>query len=196
MAKTDSDSSSSHPEFQMVLEKEAESLKILRSCLADKFPYHNNNNLDIDGNTLFPMELNRGLGGTISGLYYNHQELQCKPLNIEIPETPNIIAQEAVWKPEAAAATTTTQQKTVVLKEARISDENEKRWNDPKPSNMYLVLPSYTEPQSKAIKKLIADEKTKLCSNSLFKHLFANIDFKIAFANSKNIKKLIVRTKV
>ena len=61
---------------------------------------------------------------------------------------------------------------------------------------MYLVLPSYTEPQSEAIKKLIADEKTKLCSNSLFKQLFANIDFRIAFANSKNIKKLIVRTKV
>ena len=198
MAKIDSDSSSSHPEFQMVLEREAESLKILRSHLADKFPYHNDNSLDIDGNkTLFPMEPNRGLGGTISGLYYNHQELQCKPLNIEIPETPNIIAQEAVRKSEAAAATTTTQQKTAVFQEARISDENAKRWNDPnKPSNMYLVLPSYTEPQSKAIKKLIADEKTKLCSNSLFKHLFANTDFKIAFANSKNIKKLIVRTKV
>ena len=54
---------------------------------------------------------------------------------------------------------------------------------------MYLVLPSYTEPQSDTIKKLIADEKAKLCSNSLFKQLFANIDFKIAFANSKNIKK-------
>ena len=65
MAKKESDSSSSHPEFQMVLEKEVESLKILRSRLADKFPYHNDNNLDIDGNkTLFPMEPNRGLGGT------------------------------------------------------------------------------------------------------------------------------------
>ena len=50
--------------------------------------------------------------------------------------------------------------------------------------------------KSKAINKLIADEKAKLCSNSLFKQVFANIDFRIAFANSKNIKKLIVRTKV
>jgi len=53
---------------------------------------------------------------------------------------------------------------------------------------MYLVLPSYTEPQSEAIKKVIADEKTKLCSNSQFKQLFANTDFKIAFANSKILK--------
>ena len=78
-----------------------------------------------------------------------------------------------------------------------MSDGINKRWNDPDvPSNMYLVLPSYTEPHKKAIKKLIAEEKEKLCSNSLFKQLFANIDFKIAFSNSKNIKKLIVRTKV
>ena len=69
----------------MVLEKEAESLKILRSRLADKNPYHNDDILDINGDkTLFPMEPNRGLGGTISSLNYNHQELQCKPFNIEI----------------------------------------------------------------------------------------------------------------
>ena len=58
-----------------------------------------------------------------------------------------------------------------------MSDGSNKRWNDPEaPSNMYLVLPSYTEPQKNAIKKIIAEEKEKLCSN--------------------NIKKLIVRTKV
>ena len=80
------------------------------------------------------------------------------------------------------------QQQTTALQEARLSDWKAKGWNDSnEPSNMYLVLPSYTEPQSKAIKKLNADENTKLCSNTLFKQLFANIDFKIAFANSKNI---------
>ena len=200
MAKKESDPSSSHPEFQMVLEKEAESLKISRSRLADKNPYHNDDTLDINGDkTLFPMEPNRGLGGTISGLYHNHQEPQCKPFNIEIPETPDIITQETVRISTEAAATaaTTTPQKTAFSEEARISDGDAKRWKDPsKPSNMYLVLPSYTEPQNKAINKIIADEKAKLCSNSLFKQLFANIDFRIAFANSKNIKKLIVRTKV
>ena len=54
MAIKDSDSSSSHPEFQMVLEREAECLKTLRSRLADKFPYQTDSNQDIDGNkTLF-----------------------------------------------------------------------------------------------------------------------------------------------
>ena len=144
----------------------------------------------------FPHGTNRGLGGTISGLYYNLQELQCKPCNIE---NHDVITQETVRISAEAAATaaTTTLQKTAISEEARISDGDAKRWKDPsKPSNMYLVLPSYTEPQSKAINKLIADEKAKLCSNSLFKQVFANIDFRIAFANSKNIKKLIVRTKV
>ena len=145
------------------------------------------------------METNRGLGGTISGLCYNLQELQCKPFNIEIPE---ILTQEKVRvSAETAAATvpaaTTFLQKAPLPEEARMSDGFNKRWSDPEvPSDMYLVLPSYTEPHKKTIKKLIAEEKEKLCSNSLFKQLFANIDFKIAFFNSKNIKKLIVRTKV
>ena len=143
------------------------------------------------------MESNRGLGGTISSLNYNHQELQCKPFNIEIPETPDVITQEAVRKTAAATTTTTIQQQTTVLQEARLSNGKEKGWNDPnEPSNMYLVLLSYMEPQKNTLKRLIADKKAKICSNSLIKHVFANIDFQIAFANSKNIKKLIVRTKV
>ena len=184
MAKIDSDSSSSHPEFQMVLEKEAESLKILRSRLADKFPYHSDDNLDTNREKiLFPMEPNRGVGGMISSLNNNHQELQCKPLNIEIPD---VITQEAVWKTATAAA---VQQQTTTIQEARLNDLKAKGWNDPnEPSSMYLVLPSYTEPQKQTIKKIIADKKAKLCSNSLFKHVFANIDFRIAFANSKSIK--------
>ena len=63
-------------------------------------------------------------------------------------------------------------------------------------SKLYMVLPSDAEPQKKAIKHKIAAEKAKLCSNSLFKNIFANIDFEIAFANSKNIKQMIVRTKI
>ena len=167
----------------------------LRSRLADKFPYQTDSNRDIDGNkTLFPMEPNRGLGGTISGLYYNLQELQCKPCNIEIPD---ILTQEKVQIPSEAAATSIPTLQTPLPEEARMSDGTNKRWNDPEaPSNMYLVLPSYTEPQKAAITKIIAEEKQKLCSIKPFKQLFANTDFKIAFSNSNNIKKLIVRTKV
>ena len=180
MAIKDSDSSSSHPEFQMVLEKEAGCLKTLRSRLADKFPYQTDSNQDIEGNkTLFPMETNRGLGGTISGLYCNLQEIQSKLCNIE---TPDIITQEKVWVPEATATSIPP-----LPEEAGMSDGTYKRRSDPEaPSNMYLVLPSYTEPQKAAIKKIIAEEKQKLCSIKLFKQLFANTNFKIAFSNSNN----------
>ena len=64
------------------------------------------------------------------------------------------------------------------------------------PSSMYLVLPSYAEPHKIAIKKILDAEKAKLCTNSQLKKCFDNIEFKIAFANSKNIKQLIVRTKI
>ena len=64
------------------------------------------------------------------------------------------------------------------------------------PSDVYLVLASYAEPHKQAIKNIVAAEKAKLCSNSLFKTCFENTDFKIAFANSKNIKQMVVRTEI
>ena len=111
-------------------------------------------------------------------------------------ENPDVITQEAVWEPAATAEIQPTiAERTLLQKVAREKKLNENGRSEKsednassKPSIMYLVLPSYTEPQKNTIKKLIADEKAKLCSNSLFKHVFANIDFQIAFANSKNIK--------
>ena len=52
-------------------------------------------------------------------------------------------------------------------------------------SKLYLVLPSYAEPKKKAIKNILAPERAKLCSNSLFKNIFANIDFEIAFTMAR-----------
>ena len=113
---------------------------------------------------------------------------------------PDVITQETVWETAAAAAIqqqTTTAERPIRQEVARKKKLKENGWSEPaEPSSTYLVLPSYAEPQKQTIKKIVADKKAKLCSNSLFKQAFANIDFKIAFANSKNIKKLIVRTKV
>ena len=64
------------------------------------------------------------------------------------------------------------------------------------PSNMYLVLPSYVEQHKTAIKKILDAKKAKICANSQLNKCFNNIEFNIAFANSKNIKQLIVRTKI
>ena len=65
-----------------------------------------------------------------------------------------------------------------------------------KPVNMYLILPSYAEPQKQIIKQLFAKEKAKLCSDSFFNKIFEDVNFTLAFANSKNVKQLIVRTKI
>ena len=64
------------------------------------------------------------------------------------------------------------------------------------PSNMYLILPSYAEQHKAEIKMIIANEKAKLCRNAFSKNIFFNVEFKIAFANSRNIKKMIVSSKI
>ena len=64
------------------------------------------------------------------------------------------------------------------------------------PTTMYLVMPSYVEPHKKEIKEILQKEKATLCSNKTFQKVFENVDFNFAFSNNKNIKKLIVRTKL
>ena len=61
---------------------------------------------------------------------------------------------------------------------------------------IFWVMPSYAQPFKKDIIKILEKEKMNLCKNKLFEKIFSNISFKIAYANSKNIKQLIVRTKV
>ena len=65
-----------------------------------------------------------------------------------------------------------------------------------KNSTLYLIMPSYAEAHKKEIKKILQNEKAKLCSNKTFSKVFEDVDFNIAFSNSKNLKKLIVRTKI
>ena len=60
---------------------------------------------------------------------------------------------------------------------------------------MYLVMPSYAEPYKKEIKQILLKEKRNLCSSKTFQKVFEDIDFNIAFSNSKNIKQMLVRTK-
>ena len=61
---------------------------------------------------------------------------------------------------------------------------------------VYLILPSYAEKHSKEIKQIIATEKHKLRSNNFYSEIFSNVDINIAYSNRRNIKKLIVRTKL
>ena len=61
---------------------------------------------------------------------------------------------------------------------------------------IYWVMPSYAQSFKKEIMEILNREKMTLCKNKTFEKVFSNISFKIAYANSKNIKQLIVRTKV
>ena len=63
------------------------------------------------------------------------------------------------------------------------------------PSDLYWLLPSYAEAFKKDVKNIIENEKAKLC-NKQFKICFENVEFKLAFANSRNIKQMVVRTKL
>jgi hypothetical protein len=152
-------------------------------------PYHNDDNLDINGKIiLLPMEPNRGVGGMISSQNNNHQDLQCKPLNIK---NPDVITQEAVWETAAAAAIqqqTTKTERPICQEVARKEKLKGNGWSEPaEPSSMYLVLPSYAETQKQTIKKNCR-QKAKLCSNSLFKQAFPNIDFKLLLPTAKILK--------
>ena len=55
-----------------------------------------------------------------------------------------------------------------------------------KKSTMYLIMPGYAEAHKKESKKILQNKKAKLCSNKTFSKIFEDVDFNIAFSNSKN----------
>ena len=61
---------------------------------------------------------------------------------------------------------------------------------------IYLVMSSYAEQHKHQIAVILEKEKKNLCRSKTFEKVFSSINFKIAFANSKNIKQMIVRTKI
>ena len=63
-------------------------------------------------------------------------------------------------------------------------------------SSIYLILPSYAEKHKSTIKQILAKEKEKLCSNRYYNSIFSSVNFNIAFTNDRNVKNLIVRTKL
>ena len=62
--------------------------------------------------------------------------------------------------------------------------------------DVFLVLPSYAEPFSQQIRQIIFAEKQKLCKHKKYNAIFSNIKIRLAYTNNKNIKKLVVRTKI
>ena len=100
----------------------------------------------------------------------------------------------------AATTTETTTWEAMATKEGLEKEERGRTMKAEEESNktqtIYWVMPSYTQPFKNQIMQILDKEKMNLCKNKTFEKVFTNISFKIAFANSKNIKQLIVRTKV
>ena len=192
----------SHSACQIVLEKEAESLRKTRSLLADTAPYQKDKH-DIEGMmNIFPMEPHRPNGGTISGHHNNQENAQhLLPLNTSV-------IQESIWDTSSTIfqkATATSAVSAIPTFKSVAGEETLEvcgrkiKMNEVDKltsSVMYLVLPSFAEPYKHTIKKILEAEKAKIRMNSQFKKCFDAIEFKIAFTNSKNIKQLIVRTKI
>ena len=164
-------SSFSHSACQIVLEEKAESLKAKRSRLADPCLSHNDNN-NSNTKSLFPMEPHRrGVtsGGTSSQVFHGKTNSNSKN---------NKLGSHGRKRNHGRRRTT------------RKNDESNET------QTIYWVMPSYTQPFKKEIMQILNREKMNLCKNKTFEKVFSNISFKIAYTNIKNIKQLIVRTKV
>ena len=98
-------------------------------------------------------------------------------------------------KPSATATAEATSWETMVTKEileeegrrGRTMKAEEKEESN-KTQTIYWVMPSYAQPFKEQIMQILNKAKMALCKNKTFEKVFSNISFKIAYANSKNIK--------
>jgi hypothetical protein len=179
-----------------LLEKKAASLKTKRSRLAD-------NVLSNNDKSLFPMIPHQR--GT------NNQEVQNLPVKKQATDISNVVPQGLPREKlhfgfllEKTVTTAETTSRETMAEEEVLEEEERRRRTmkakaeeeNQKTQNIYWVMPSYAEPFKETIMQILEEQKINLCKNKTFEKVFSNVSFKIAFANSKNIKQLIVRTKV
>ena len=130
----------------------------------------------------------KNIGGMISGQNNNHKDRHCKPQNIELTD---VVTQESVWEDTAIAAATKTQPRLFLQEMAREKnlEENGQRTmiadTALKPSILYLVLPSYAEPQKKAIKKSLQMKKQNSAAIVCSKIFLLALTSKLLFLTAK-----------
>ena len=93
----------------------------------------------------------------------------------------------------AAATTTATVQKTMVEKipfKKRSAVLNEES------SSIFMILPSYAAKHKVRMRQILSQQKEKICSSKHYNQVFSDVNFKIAYTNDRNIKNMIVRTKL
>ena len=188
------DSACSYSACQIVLEKEVESLKQKRSCLADMCFSHNDTNETI----LFPMEPHKPKRGMFSG--HNNQEANAFILQQQTQDFANVvnlgISREKLYpRLQLQELTTETMaRKDMEKKERGRGTMNVVEGHDS--TIMYLVMPSYANHTKEKSSRSCLKRKIICAVLKLINIFFDNIDFNVAFSNSKNIKQLIVRTYV
>ena len=106
---------------------------------------------------------------------------------------PGLFLQESASAKTAEKGTKTVAEKVVEEEGRREVMQAEGRTET---RTIYLVMPSYAEQHKHQIAVILEKEKKNLCRSKTFEKVFSSINFKIAFANSKNIKQMIVRTKI
>ena len=105
-------------------------------------------------------------------------------------EKPATTAEATSWETMAAEEKLEEEERQRRTMKAEAEEESNKT------QNIHWVMPSYAEPFKDTIMQILDKQKINLRKNKTFEKVFSNTSFKIAFANSKNIKQLIVRTKV
>ena len=65
-----------------------------------------------------------------------------------------------------------------------------------KAAAFFFIFPNYAAKHKVRIQEILLQEKEKLCRNKQNNQIFSEVNFKIAYANDKNIKNMIVRTKL
>ena len=186
------------PEFQVVAETEVENLvvrdseRILKESGYPRLNFNPGSNEMLTENrpeTNIPVPLDPLTlgGGTISTDPSNIIVRNSSLTSSKGTSFPN---QESRRTAAAATPTPTIQKMGTKVgpKVPQIKDKNNEE--------IFLVLPSYAEPFSRKIRQIILAEKQKLCKHKKYNAIFSNVKIRLAYTNNKNIKKLVVRTKI
>ena len=198
------DSTFSHSACQIVREKKAESLRTKRNRLADLGLSHNDNTKN-----LFPMEPYRTNSSLKKDMFEKHfnQEVQLSSLQKQSNDSSNVVIQGLPWEKlhprfflQESASTKAAEKVTQTMAAKVVEEEGQREvmTADEKAETrtIYLVMPSYAEQHKQQMIEILEKEKKNLGRSKTFDKVFTNITFNIAFANSKNIKQMIVRTKL
>jgi len=187
------DSHFSDPESQVVLETEAEGLmaRDLEGTLEQESPGTQTKSFpvfppDLPGTkSLFPAGPPIRLGGTLSG--YPHLHVQ---------ENGSLYSKDIIHVNQVSKIAAATAKKQKMVQEVPLKIKKRSAVPTEENNSLFLILPSYAAKHKVRIRHIFSQEKEKLCNSKHYNKIFSDVNFKIAYTNDRNIKNMIVRTKL